>query len=570
MGFLTGSPKKRGWSDEEQAAEDDKQRGNAAANGVPQGPPGTVTRREVDTTQFGGGAHDVLYDEAHPGGVGVGPSSGEKEVNRYRSLGEEAAKREAYKVDFSLAQADRANSLKARGQQLDAADMQRNAAMGNAPSRAAIMGNQVAGQSLDATLGASAGAKGLGAAAMQTQAMRGQGAMQLGAQGQAMGMRSQEMNAARMSYMGGLNGIRGGDYTSMATAQEQAEAQAKAEMAQRQLNQVGQMGYEQMGVNVKQAELDASIRNAVAANSKNANETAVSDAKKARNERLGIGLVTTVATGGTKSDIRSKQGIRKLSFSDAQAKREAYLLGRKEAGGSGKEAMARAWDEGHSTAVANVEKVSRMTPAELKAHSEKSPEAAAVLGIKGRSWDEGNKTAGKAVLAAHSAEKVNATQSAMDAAIAEQRAQKAAYAKENGDEAPMAPAPGAPAASPSSWSQLVSRVGGALSDENTKQAKGGADDMGKALADMKPYEYEYKPEYGGDEGQQPGEKNVGPMAQDMAKNPITGSAVIKRPDGMLAVDMTKAGKLSLGAIGYLAAKQREQSDEIARLKKGQR
>ncbi len=92
------------------------------------------------------------------------------------------------------------------------------------------------------------------------------------------------------------------------------------------------------------------------------------------------------------------------------------------------------------------------------------------------------------------------------------------------------------------------------------------DPMGEALAHMQPYEYEYKPQHAGDEGQQPGEKNVGPMAQDMAKNPITGSAVIRRPDGMLAVDMTKAGKLSLGAIGYLAAKQRELEAQMARMK----
>jgi hypothetical protein len=35
---------------------------------------------------------------------------------------------------------------------------------------------------------------------------------------------------------------------------------------------------------------------------------------------------------------------------------------------------------------------------------------------------------------------------------------------------------------------------------------------------------------------------------------------------MLRVDLAKATKLSLGGLGYLAAQQRQQADEIAKLK----
>ncbi len=103
-----------------------------------------------------------------------------------------------------------------------------------------------------------------------------------------------------------------------------------------------------------------------------------------------------------------------------------------------------------------------------------------------------------------------------------------------------------------------------LSDERTKQGLRAESDMGVALAEgFKPYEYEYKPGFAQRERQAPGEKNVGPMAQDMASNSITGSAVKKAPNGLLVVDLPKATKVNSAGIGYLAQKQEEMAPSLA-------
>lgn len=238
-----------------------------------------------------------------------------------------------------------------------------------------------------------------------------------------------------------------------------------------------------------------------------------------------------------------------------QSQGEAQLSSGASVGGyrsemlSDSRAKAQAWDEGHATAIANIEKVSRMTPDEIKEREETHPEAAAVKGIKARAWDEGNKTAGKAVLAARSEEKVNATIAAMDAHKAEMQAQKAARAREDGDEQPMSPAPGyvpsAPA--PSAWSQLAARARSMVSDERAKAATPDAP-MAGANRSMAPSSYEYKPGFAEQAGQKQGETNVGPMAQNMAADPVASTAIVKRPDGLLAIDKDKGLKLVMGGL----------------------
>jgi hypothetical protein len=372
------------------------------------------SQAEQDEADKTAAASRAKYNDGPRNPYAVGLNGFEAERTRYRGLGEAAANRQAYQPDFSAAQADRAKNLQARGQQVEAAGMMRQAAEGNAPSRAAIMGEQVGGQSLDAAMGASAGARGLGAASAQRQGATGMGAMQNGAMGQMAGLRATEMGDAREAYGKGLAGIRSGDYENQGLSQQQAEARAESENFQRRLNQSGQMTYEQAAINATQMELDAKARIAGAQTQENATATAAHDARNDRYMRTAVAAGTAIAAAAG-SDERMKKSAHKLSFADAHARRHP-------------------------------------------------------------------------------------------------------------------------------------------------------DEFGDALADMQPYSYEYKAGYREDEGQDPGEKNVGPMAQDMAKNPITGSAVDRGPDGMLQVDMTKAGKLTLGAVGYLAAKQREQDAEIARLK----
>lgn len=508
MGFLTGSAKRRGFE-------------SPGLEG-----PGTDEVR-TDSGIYGGGNQLVHMDKANPAGVGVGPRSDRAEVDRYRSLGEAAANREAYNPDFSKALDDRMRGQEARGGQKEALAMQRRAAMGGAPSRAAILGGQVAGQSLEGALAGSAGARPGSMAAAQMASRGGMGAAQIGAQGQAMGMRSGEMNAARGAYAAGATGMRAGDYVNMSMSQERAEAQAKAEIAQAHLNQAGQMGYEQMGLNTEQSILDATMRHAGAQNQANQTTRDASDARTARAQRLGMGLVSAVGTlGATGSDSRMKQGATMLS--DAHAKREAYLLGRAHEGEQRREGK----------------------PVEYAYGGRPKPGEDIVDKDPARANEGATKREPQAFTREHPE--------------ADTVARRSQY--ENGRRAMLTGAALGPVAGPfgpgmvAGGAQVMrnSEPEATTSDERSKRGARGADTMTDALADgLKPYQYEYKPGFAEAEGQSPHEKNVGPMAQDMASNPITGQAVSERPDGMMQIDMKKATKLSLAAAGHNAQKIRE-------------
>ncbi len=90
----------------------------------------------------------------------------------------------------------------------------------------------------------------------------------------------------------------------------------------------------------------------------------------------------------------------------------------------------------------------------------------------------------------------------------------------------------------------------ATSDERAKDVQD-ASPMSGAMRSMAPSVYEYKPGYAEEAGQREGEKNVGPMAQNMAADPVAGTAIVKRPDGMLAIDKDKGLKLVMGGVADL-------------------
>jgi hypothetical protein len=101
------------------------------------------------------------------------------------------------------------------------------------------------------------------------------------------------------------------------------------------------------------------------------------------------------------------------------------------------------------------------------------------------------------------------------------------------------------------------------SDERSKNTQGKAGSMASANRAMAPSMYEYKPEFAKAEGQAPGEKNVGPMAQNMAKDPIASVAISKTPEGLLAINKDKGLKLVMGGL----ADVQRQLDEMKRKKR---
>jgi hypothetical protein len=66
--------------------------------------------------------------------------------------------------------------------------------------------------------------------------------------------------------------------------------------------------------------------------------------------------------------------------------------------------------------------------------------------------------------------------------------------------------------------------------------------LGRAALSLEGSPYAYKPEFRPPE-QAPGEVNVGPMAQNMAEDPVASTAVRKLPNGMLGIDVNKNVKL---------------------------
>ncbi len=439
----------------------------------------------ADPTQYGG---HVQEETRHDDGPNTLDKAPDDEVARFRGMGEAAAKRQAYQADFGKALGDEQRGIDMRGQQDAGLRYMRQAAMGNAPSQAAILGNAAAGQSLQQQLGASSGARGMGQAAAQMQAQQGMGAQQLGAVGQYTGLRGNEMAHAQSAFGAGANQMRGGDYTQQGMAQQRAEAQAHSELTQRQLNQGAQMGYEQMGINVQQNDVDSALRNAAVQNQKNADMQASHDARNARNMKV------YAAAGNAMGTMVGDPGLGdQTSGSDERMKQSVVPLYEAPGTELSDERTKQAKKPEESKTPPRKPSMTDRAYAGLSSAFDKTREV--MSDTLGRAYD--------------------------------------------------------------------------FSDERTKQSAHAEGDMGHALAQgFKPFEYEYKPGFQEQEGQSPGEKNVGPMAQNMASNPVTGSAVKKRPDGLLVVDIPKATKVNSAGIGYLAAKMKQHEEEIARLKGG--
>lgn len=180
-------------------------------------------------------------------------------MNSYRQTGDDMARRQAVQLQYGTANADRQNNLGARETQIEAGGMMRNAAVGGAPSRAAIEGAQVGDASLEAQLGASAGRRGPALAQSNAAATGATGLQLQGANTAGLG-RSAETNRALLAYGQNTGAMRKGDYTLQQLDQRQAEAQAQQQLNQNRRNQTGQMDMEQLGLNDEQARMDLSNR----------------------------------------------------------------------------------------------------------------------------------------------------------------------------------------------------------------------------------------------------------------------------------------------------------------------
>jgi hypothetical protein len=217
------------------------------------------TYKVQDATSWGGFAGRAKNPDGSPGGIASGA---QQDVNRYRGMGAVAAQRQAYQNSWGNANAYARQAQGARGAQGLALALQAQAAMGGAPSQAQALGQDMLDQSLNAQMAGAASARGgslAQAAAMRSASQQAAG-MQMQGANQLSALRAQEMAQARGDFMQGASGMRGQDFQAQGLAQQQNAMDMQSELTQRGLNQQAQMGYEQLGYNVNEAQQDAALQ----------------------------------------------------------------------------------------------------------------------------------------------------------------------------------------------------------------------------------------------------------------------------------------------------------------------
>lgn len=446
-----------------------------------------------DDTQWGGRGPEYEYTKYQGGGLNdpggyrtmKRPAQSVEDVQRYQGMGAAAAQRGAYQLDYAAANRDRSNAEFARDAQVDATSLQRQAAYGQAPSRAEILGRQMAGQSLDAQMAGAASARGgpLAQAAAMRSAAGGAGAFQQQSINQLSALRADEMARARDAYFSSASGIRAGDYTGADQAARMAQAQGQMELAQRQLNQQGQMGYEQMGFNVNDAALRAGL------------------------EREKI-----------------KQGI--YQHNDLMAQGEADREQRERA----------AWMNAGTTLGAGMMSIRS---------DERMKDPLPLFEPEGKQLHQS--LDGKAFYADEPTDGGGASLSGPTPTFSRAAAAKAATSTK------AEPAKQRRAMTPEELMRAADAMGRKQSEEHDARMKAGpaVDPIADANRAQAAQPYAYKPEFRPPE-QAPGEVNVGPMAQNMAANPVAATAVRRDPGtGLLVLDKDKLAKLQSAGIASL-------------------
>lgn len=210
---------------------------------------------------WGGYSARAVLDENGNVVVDPGQSGRAEDVDRYKGMAQDAANRSAYQIDYAKADRERALAAQARGRQSVAAGMLGQAALGNAPSEAAIRQNSAMDQGLASSLSGMGGARVGNQSTFANRAMAANAANNIGVANHFTGARSDELARDLSGYTGAGKAIRGGDLTAQGLVQDRQRHQLQSELAQRGMNQDEQLAYEKMGANVNQAAQDNAIAN---------------------------------------------------------------------------------------------------------------------------------------------------------------------------------------------------------------------------------------------------------------------------------------------------------------------
>lgn len=515
--------------------------------------------RAADTTSWGGFAGRP-GDASNPAGQGNGAV---QDSNRYRGLGQAAAQRQAYQNDWSRANGYALQAQDARGSQMDALSLQQQAANGQAPSAAQSLSRNMLDQSLQAQMAGAASAR--GGSLAQAAAMRGAsqqaGAMQQQGMNQIGALRAQEMAQARDAYSHGAGAVRGQDFAAQGLAQQQQGMDMQSELAQRQMNQQAQMGYEQMGWNTQNADLNASLtRYGIDTGSNNqAADRDFQKDEKWTDRMWGLAGGVISGLGGILSDEEAKVPVdMRAAMTGGPVSATDWAQG----GGGGGMLAGGAPGGGLRRGLGSI--VGGVGRGMMSDERSKVP-----TGVMG--YEEGARIGPDGMGYIEKAEPPSIVPSKF-VAMQRDNEREGARAGEGGSLAKAAMANvkrQAPAMDLDKWADAELAK---YRNENARFDRGeyrgalaGAAEQSRGMADaakaMASVPYAYKPGLQPPE-QTPGEVNVGPIAQNMAANPVTATAVKRDPaTGMLMVDQGKMTKVLGGVVA-------NQQTEIDKLKAG--
>jgi hypothetical protein len=202
---------------------------------------------------------------------GGAPGGADEAANRYQQQGAAAQNRMASQADYGNANQYQAGGVQDRAQQQNALQLQQQAAMGNAPSRAELLGRQQSDAAASAQNSLAASARGPAAMALaQQNAAANTAGAQANIANSAMAQRADEMAQARNAYGAAASALRGSDLASQQQAAQQSQYNAGLQAQQRAQNDQYQLGMTQAEQNVRAQQLGAQ-ENQQALNSANYN-----------------------------------------------------------------------------------------------------------------------------------------------------------------------------------------------------------------------------------------------------------------------------------------------------------
>lgn len=243
------------WMGGSRVTEEEARRGQNGQSNVGYNPrtgisdinPETTTGNIADPYAWGGSSGQVVLGPDGKPMIDTSRSGRANDERRFRGMGNEAANRQAYQLNYGKGDVDRAAAQRSRGAQAQAVGALGNAARGLAPSRAVIQGQGMVDATLEQQLAGQGGTKGIAATGAAGRAGAGAAAQQqLGVADHLGGMRSGELTAARGLYGQGAGAMRTQDYAAQNLSQDRAKAKYASEFGQRQLNSADQRDYERM------------------------------------------------------------------------------------------------------------------------------------------------------------------------------------------------------------------------------------------------------------------------------------------------------------------------------------